>query len=258
MKLDAFRVSFDLLDRDAVVGHLMAHMGEANYACRYVVTPNVDHILTLATNDDFVEAYRGAELRVIDGWPVRVALKLLHRVDSSVVPGSDLVPSLFDECDRQRLDLRVFLLGAAAGVADTAAIRIAERWRNVRVVGTCSPDYGFEKDPHASQRICDLITSKSPDLLVVGLGAPKQELWISDNAWRTRAKVAICAGATIDFLSGTKRRAPALVRRLRLEWAYRVIQEPRRLAKRYLKGMLIFPWLVLREACRQNYPRHRV
>lgn len=255
MKLESLGVSFDLLGPEAVVRQLMDRMEGVDYECRYVVTPNVDHIVTLARNERFVDAYRRAELRVIDGWPVRVALKWLHGADAPVIPGSDLVPALFDECERRNIGLRVFLLGAAAGVADVAARRIAARWTNVRVVGTSSPDYGFEKCPEASQRICDLVSSVSPDLLVVGLGAPKQELWVADNAWRIRAKVAICAGATIDFLSGTKKRAPAGVRRLRLEWAFRMLQEPRRLAMRYMRGMVYFPMIVLQEKCLKNARR---
>ncbi|MFC5577711.1 WecB/TagA/CpsF family glycosyltransferase [Lysobacter niabensis] len=214
------------------------------------MTPNVDHILALASNDRFVEAYRRAELRVVDGWPVSVALKWLHGVEVPLVPGSDLVPALFDECERGKVGLRVFLLGAAPGVAEIAAGRMSERWSTIRVTGTCSPNFGFENDPSACQSICDLISAASPDLLVVGLGAPKQELWVSENAWRIRAKVAVCAGATIDFLSGTKKRAPYWVRSLRLEWAFRIVQEPRRLMKRYVKGMILFPLIVLREKFR--------
>ena len=102
----------------------------------------------------------------------------------------------------------------------------------------------FEKDYEENQRILQLIEQAEPDLLVVGLGAPKQELWVHAHRDRLHAKVALCVGATIDFLAGEKARAPRWMRRMRLEWLHRLLSEPRRLAKRYARDAWVFPQLV--------------
>jgi N-acetylglucosaminyldiphosphoundecaprenol N-acetyl-beta-D-mannosaminyltransferase len=106
---------------------------------------------------------------------------------------------------------------------------------------------GFETDQEESRRILSRIAAVSPDLLIVGLGAPKQEIWTHRHCHEIRAKVAICAGATIDFLAGKKRRSPRWMRRLGLEWFYRVLTEPRRLAGRYARDAWVFPQLCWRE-----------
>jgi N-acetylglucosaminyldiphosphoundecaprenol N-acetyl-beta-D-mannosaminyltransferase len=143
--------------------------------------------------------------------------------------------------------LRVFLLGAAPGVAREAASRIERDWPSVHVVGTYSPPAGFEHDPQESAEMLAAIASASPDLLVVGLGAPKQELWIHRHRHELSTKVALCVGATIDFLAGHRRRSPVWMRRIGLEWLHRVLSEPRRLAGRYARDAWVFPRLLWRE-----------
>jgi N-acetylglucosaminyldiphosphoundecaprenol N-acetyl-beta-D-mannosaminyltransferase len=167
------------------------------------------------------------------------------------VPGSDLAPALFKrvaaEFAGNAHPLRVFLLGAGPGVAERAAANIAARWPGVEVVGTLSPPLGFERAPAENEQILAAIAQAQPDLLLVGFGAPKQELWTHAHAARIEAKAALCIGATIDFLAGEKRRAPRWMRRLGIEWLHRLSTEPRRLAKRYLRDAWIFPRLVWRE-----------
>ncbi|HEX4414777.1 MAG TPA: WecB/TagA/CpsF family glycosyltransferase, partial [Lacipirellulaceae bacterium] len=143
--------------------------------------------------------------------------------------------------------LRVFLLGAAGGVAELAAARIHDRWPNVRVVGTFSPPLGFENDPVENSRVIAELDAREHDLLIVGLGAPKQEIWVNAHRHKLPAKVAICGGATIDFLAGHRRRSPVWMRRCGLEWLHRVGTEPKRLARRYARDAWVFPRLLWRE-----------
>ncbi len=110
-----------------------------------------------------------------------------------------------------------------------------------------SPPLGFERDEAENERILAAVAALKPDLVVLGLGAPKQELWIHAHADRLEAKVALCIGATIDFLAGEKRRAPRWMRRVGLEWFHRLSSEPGRLAKRYLRDAWVFPQLVWRD-----------
>jgi N-acetylglucosaminyldiphosphoundecaprenol N-acetyl-beta-D-mannosaminyltransferase len=117
----------------------------------------------------------------------------------------------------------------------------------VDVVGCYSPPLGFENDAKENERILMLIREAAPDLLVLGLGAPKQELWMHRHRGEIAAKVALCVGATIDFLAGEKKRAPKWIQSLGLEWAHRMCSEPKRLVKRYARDAVIFPRLVLKE-----------
>jgi N-acetylglucosaminyldiphosphoundecaprenol N-acetyl-beta-D-mannosaminyltransferase len=132
-------------------------------------------------------------------------------------------------------------------VAERAARRIAAKWPGVSVVGTYSPPLGFENDTAEKERILQRIAGAAPDVVLVGLGAPKQELWTHKHHSRIAAKVVLCVGATIDFLAGEKRRSPRWMRRVGLEWLHRACSEPRRLARRYAKDACVFPALVWRE-----------
>ncbi len=220
-------------------------------SCRYVVTPNVDHAVMFQTNTDLQRSYEGASLVLADGAPVVLASRLLRKALPERVAGSDLVPALFEAAsqnsDATTQPLRVYLLGAGPGVANRAATVIHERWSGVKVVGTLSPPMGFEHDEAENERILKAVAKCQPDLVLIGLGAPKQELWIGRHADRLQAKAALCIGATIDFLAGEKSRSPRWMQKLGLEWVHRVATEPTRLAKRYARDAWVFPQLVWRE-----------
>jgi N-acetylglucosaminyldiphosphoundecaprenol N-acetyl-beta-D-mannosaminyltransferase len=211
-----------------------------------VVTPNVDHVVLLQHHAGLQAAYAQAGMILADGAAVICASRLLGKPLPGRVAGSDLVPALFDAAAEDQ-PTRAYLLGAAPGVAERAAANIHRRWPGVKVVGTYSPPLGFEKDHAENLRILARIADVKPDLLVVGLGAPKQELWVHQHHKQIRARVALCVGGTIDFLAGEKSRAPVWMRDLGLEWLHRVLSEPRRLAARYARDAWIFPQIVARE-----------
>lgn len=248
-----FGMAIDVLDMAGAVETILQwHKEPAGTACRYVVTPNVDHVVQYQTNTGLREAYQGASLVLADGAPVVAASWLLGKPLPERVAGSDLVPALFDAASKAFNEsaappLRVFLLGAAPEVAERAARRIHQHWPGVDVVGKSSPPSGFENDPSQNERILQAIADTQPDLVLIGLGAPKQELWVARHAERLSARAALCVGATIDFLAGEKARSPKWMRHLGLEWLHRWANEPSRLAHRYLCDAWIFPQLVWRE-----------
>ena len=215
--------------------------------CRYVVTPNLDHAVQFSKSAALREAYRGASLVVADGWPLVTASRIFREPLPERVPGSDLIPGLFQYLQQTKSSGTLFLLGAAPGVADVAARRIELEWPHVTVVGTCSPPFGFENDPQESDKIVQQINASSPDILVVGLGTPKQELWLNRFQNELSTGVAIAGGATIDFLAGRQTRAPAWAQKLQMEWSYRWITDPRRLTARYVRNAFSLPGLVFRE-----------
>jgi N-acetylglucosaminyldiphosphoundecaprenol N-acetyl-beta-D-mannosaminyltransferase len=241
-----FGMEIDRLTLGDAVARLSGWLADATRPCRYVVTPNVDHAVLVQHHTGLRAAYQDASLVVADGMPVVWASRLLRRPLPERVTGSDLVPALYASASPES-PLRTYLLGAMPGVAERAAKNITQRWPSVEVVGTYSPPFGFEKDAAENERILQKIASVRPDVLIIGVGAPKQELWVHAHRERIDASLAICAGATIDFLAGEKRRAPSWMRRTGLEWLHRCATEPRRLLKRYLRDAAVFPGLLWRE-----------
>jgi len=242
-----FGAEIDLLSMSDTVKLINTWLLDSQKKCRFVVTPNVDHIVKFQTDKGLQAAYQQASLIVTDGKPVVWAANLLGVNIPGTVPGSDLVPAIFDYAQSNQQPLTVFLLGAMPGVADRAKEVIHATWPMVKVVGTLSPDFGFDKKPAVSKAICEQVNACNADLLVLGLGAPKQELWITQYASEISVKVALCVGATIDFIAGEKSRAPLWMQKIGLEWLHRMLSEPKRLAKRYIVDAIIFPQLIFKE-----------
>ena len=240
-----FGVEIDCVRLDEAVKRILV-MAKTPGECRYVVTPNLDHSMQLQTNPALRRAYAGASLVIADGWPVVLASHLFGCPLPARVTGSDLVPRTLEAASAGD-PLRVFLLGAAPGVADRAAVRIEAQYAGVRVVGTRSPPLGFEHDDRKNEEILAQLEGTETEVLVVGLGAPKQETWVHRHRARIPARVALCVGATIDFLAGERTRAPEWVQRIGAEWVHRMMGEPRRLGPRYLKNALGVPSLLLGE-----------
>ena len=220
-------------------------MEQRGTTCRYVVTPNIDHVVTLMERADLRRAYADASLVVTDGMPVVLASRLLGRPVPERISGTDLLIGILAAAESHG-GLRVYLLGAMPGVADQAAVNIERSWPEIEVVGTNSPPFGFEKDPEYQANLLEEIRNARPDLLVVGLGAPKQELWVHAHREEIDA-AAVCIGASIDFIAGNKKRAPLWMQVWGLEWLHRMLTEPRRLFRRYLRDAWLFPPIVWRE-----------
>lgn len=242
-----FGITIHKLTMRSAVDVLQEWIQHGERDCKYVVTPNVNHIVLLNKNVQFKQAYQHAAMSVADGKPVVLASKLLKNPLPETVPGSDLVPNTFEQFQQKKIRLRVFLLGAQPGVGEKAAANIQARWPMVEVVGVNSPYFGFENDELFCDSLCQTVAKSNADLLVIGLGAPKQEIWVWKNAHRLPVKVAVCVGATIDFLAGNKARAPIWMQNYGLEWLHRVCSEPRRLFKRYAYDAMVFPVLFLKE-----------
>lgn len=249
-----FGIEIDPLAKSAAAGRLMGWVGEEAARCRVVVTPNTDHVVQLRSGGPLRLAYAGADLIVADGMPVVVASRLLGRPLPERVTGADLVPAVFDLATAER-PLKAYLFGAGPGVADRAARQVERRWPHVTVVGTACPPIGFEKDAAENARQLAAINAAAPDVLVIGLGAPKQELWAHNHRHELKVKVAFCVGATIDFLAGEKPRAPVWMQRAGLEWLHRLASEPRRLFRRYATDAVVFPRMVWAEWRRSRRAR---
>ncbi len=247
-----FGCKIDSLRMPGAVARVYEMIADWNGACQYVVTPNVQHVVMLEHHEGLRRAYEDASLVLPDGMPLIVASRLLGRALPERVTGADLVFELLKSAS-ERGGLRVFLLGAGPGVAQQAAEKIKERWPAVDVVGAYSPPVGFENNVAENERIIQRIAASRPDVVVVGLGAPKQEQWVHAHRMELNVPVALCVGATIDFLAEHKSRAPLWMQKSGLEWLYRAGTEPRRLLWRYIHDAWSFPRLVWREWQHSRY-----
>jgi N-acetylglucosaminyldiphosphoundecaprenol N-acetyl-beta-D-mannosaminyltransferase len=252
-RISAFGIQIDAVSMEQAVNRVLAWINSTDKVCRYIVTPNVDHVVRLQNSNKFHAAYEAASLVLTDGKPIFFSLRLLGNGVPETVPGSDFVPRLFD-ASRGKKGLKVFWLGAAPGVAEKAANRVKSAWPHIDSVGCYSPPFGFEGDEQENRKILRLVKQGNPDILIIGLGAPKQELWIHAYHNRINGGVALCVGAVIDFLAGEKKRAPLWIRKLSLEWLYRIITEPGRLLKRYLYDAVSFPFIVWKEWRKNGRP----
>ena len=210
-----------------------------------VFTVNPDHLYHLQYNPDFVRAYRSADIITVDSHYVRLALRAQGRPVVHRLPGSDIVPAF---CARQAGDerTRIFLLGARPGVAQAARESINRKAGRELVVGAHGPSMNFVDDPAEIDGVLEMIQASGANVLLVGLGAPKQEIWISSVRHRLpQVRVMMGIGATIDYEAGAVKRAPVPLRRLGLEWAYRVASEPRRYLMRYVRSSKFLWWMLM-------------
>ncbi len=198
----------------------------------YVVTPNVDHLVKLQRDPEFQRAYAEADLVLADGMPLVWASRLLRTPLLAKVSGSDLF-EVFAEVAARR-GYRLYFLGGRPGAAERAASVLGERHPGLLVCGVEAPPRGFEQDPAQNDAVIARVRAARPDVLFVGLGAPKQELWLHAHRDALEVPVSIGVGASFDFVAGMVQRAPRWAQRSGLEWAWRLSMEPRRLWRRYL------------------------
>ena len=217
------------------------------------------HIIATANVDFTVQVDRDAELRrilyethlvVCDGMPLVWASRVLGNPLPERVTGSDLVPRLIAEAEKRAW--KVFFLGGTPESVAQAAANTRARHPRLQLVGAFSPPFrpvvGASEDIEADHaEIIRRIQEAKPDLLLVAFGCPKQEKWINKYYQKYGAPVSIGVGATIDFLAGTVQRAPVWMQRTGMEWLFRLVQEPRRLARRYGLGFWVFGRAILNQ-----------
>ncbi len=207
----------------------------------YVVTPNVDHVVKIEKDLEFRKIYEDADLILTDGTPLMWIAESLGCPIKEKIPGADMLPKVCEMAAKE--GLTVFLFGAAEGVAKTAKRKLIQKYPGLKIVGVYSPPMGFERNEEEVEKAIRMINQKRPQILVVGLGAPKQEKFIYRYREKMNFHVALPFGAAIDFEAGMVKRAPLWMRRLGLEWLFRFFQEPGRLFRRYfIDDMKIF-WL---------------
>jgi len=212
---------------------------------RQVATINPEFVMRARANPAFAAVLESSDVATPDGVGVIWAARRQGVRISERVGGSDLALPLARQC--RRLGHRLFLLGAAEGVADEAARRL-----RTQIPGLVVDAYSGSPDPASDEETVARVRAARPDVVLVAYGSPKQEFWIARNREAVGAAVSIGVGGAVDYLAGVQRRAPALVRRLWLDWAFRLVTQPRRW--RRMLALPRFAWAVLREG---RQPRGR-
>jgi N-acetylglucosaminyldiphosphoundecaprenol N-acetyl-beta-D-mannosaminyltransferase len=208
-----------------------------------VCTLNLDHVVQLQRRSDFRAAYRRARFVTADGFPIVVLGRLLGtRVKRTT--GADLVEPICQEARKKGLP--IFMLGSNDRTLAITARRLSERFQGLEVAGTYAPGPNF--DPYSSEAdfAIDSIRASGAKLCFVALGAPRQELFAARALDELNGTGLLCIGAALDFIAGTQARAPSITQKIGLEWAWRMLREPRRLAPRYARCVAAVPRLVAR------------
>ena len=238
-----FRIGRLPIDALTLTGALDAIEGLVNARCGGAVyTPNVDHVVSAETNAALHAAYQQATLSLADGMPLVWVAPLLGARLPERVAGSDLFVPLMQRAAERRW--RVYLLGGGPGVAAVAAARLASDF-GVDIVGWDSPMVAPDGTDRTGGSL-ERVHAANPDILIVALGNPKQELWIARAGDALGRTVALGLGAALDFLVGHQKRAPRWMARAGFEWLYRLVHEPARLGRRYLVRDPQFVWIVAR------------
>ena len=228
-RVDLGGTLIDRVDRAAAVDRIRQLLSSGT--SHQIVTVNLDFLSIAARNVRFQQTINAADLAVPDGMPLVWLSRLKGQPMTERVTGVDLV----DDCCQIAAEagVGVFLLGAAPGVADEAAIELERRHPGLRVVGTYSPPIG-ELDAREDTEMVQRVRDAAPGFLFVALGAPRQDLWIRDHLAQLEVPVSMGIGCVLDLLAGSVTRAPVWMQRAGLEWAYRLANEPGRLWRRYL------------------------
>lgn len=214
--------------------------------CRWLACMN-PHSYAVALHDGaFSRALHLADWLIPDGVGVILASKVLGGRIRERVTGSDIFQGVLEELNRAS-GYSVFFLGSTDETLDAIRTRMAVDYPNIRLVGTYSPPFKSVYSQDELDVMIAAVNAVAPDVLWVGMTAPKQEKWIFENRTRLNVKFAGAIGAVFDFYTGQVKRSHPLFQRLGLEWLPRLIQQPRRLWRRMFVSAPIFVWHVLRQ-----------
>lgn len=204
----------------------------------HVCTLNPEFIVIAQRNSEFFSVLNQASICVADGIGIVIAARLLGKILSERITGSDGIFHIAERASER--GWRIFLLGAASGIAEQTAEILQNQYQNLQIAGTYA---GSPADSDADE-IINVINSSQADILLVAYGAPKQDLWIYKHSAQLNVKMAMGVGGAFDYVVGIVPRAPIWMRKLGLEWLYRLIKQPWRW--RRMLRLPIFIWLVLR------------
>ncbi|RYU93730.1 WecB/TagA/CpsF family glycosyltransferase [Emticicia agri] len=215
----------------------------------YVCVTNVHVCIEAFKSKDFANAINNADIVTPDGMPLVKGLKLLYGINQDKVSGPDLMPSLLEEMEKQ--NLKAFFYGSTNEVLSDLTYFCKKKYTNLNIVGTISPPFRTMSDTELEEDVRKINESKA-NIVFVALGCPKQERWIASMKGRVNA-VMIGVGGAFPMLAGKEKRAPTWMQKNMLEWVYRLVQDPKRLFKRYLITNSYFIVLLAKEKLKLTF-----
>jgi len=231
-RINIFGVLLDRIDYEQACRTIEAFLESGG--SKVIVTPNAEIIMAARKNPELMEMLNSADLCLPDGIGVVIASRIFGKPLAERTTGFDLMMKVLGIAEKRSLS--VFLLGGKADVADKAAARIKEMFPGLKIAGT---HHGyFNKDEE--DKIIDVINDRNPDILLVAMGFPKQEVFMLENREKLKFCVSMGVGGSFDVLSGNVRRAPVIMQKAGLEWLYRLITQPWR-----FKRMMVLPLFLL-------------
>ncbi len=216
MKTDILGINFDVIDLDECAQKLSDAID--NNKKIFVVTPNPEIVMLAQNDDEFKNVLDGADIVIPDGIGIVLASKLNKIKIKKRVAGYDLVQKFFS----MSKNYKIYFLGSTSEIIQLARKNMAKKFPNINIVG--GHNGFFDNDI----QIIEQINSLKPDVLLVGMGAPKQEKWIYKYKNQINAKIFIGVGGSFDVMSGKIKRAPVIFQKLGLEWFHRLIKQPKR------------------------------
>jgi len=235
-------VRIDSIPADAVVQRVVDWAKEGGQA-RSVSFTNVNAVMESRTNKEFCCALRQFDLSVPDGMPLVWVGRVLHQGKVRRTAGPDVMPKILHATQGPKF--RHYFYGGKDDTLQRLMTTVAGVYPGLQIVGGFSPPFR-PLTPEEEERVCADIRDSGANIIWIGLGCPKQELWVKQHIHKLPPAIHLPVGQAFDILAGTQRRAPKWVRESGFEWLYRLMAEPKRLWKRYVFRNTAFTWLLLR------------
>jgi len=245
-KVNILGVQISNITNEHLLGSFTERIGQKQKT-QVCITP-VNSVLSAIKDPQVLSIYNASEYVLCDGTPIKWAAGFLNTPIVERITGLDLLPNLVAHCAKH--DFSIFLLGASPGVGEQLKQTIHAQYPNCKVVGVYVPPFMKVFSEEENIKMIDAINAVSPDVLLVSLTAPKQDIWIAQNLHRVNASIQIGIGGAFEVMAGLAKRAPKWMHAAGLEWLYRFIQEPKRLFRRYFIEAPLFIPLIIKQKFR--------
>ena len=242
-KVNILGVQISSITNDDLLAAFTQHIlsKEKKQVC---ITP-VNSVLAAVKSEQVKTIYNNADYVLCDGMPLKWASSFLNTPVKERITGLDLLPNLVELCSNN--DFSIFLLGASPGVGDKLKDIILNQYPQAKIVGVYVPPFMTTFTADENNNMISAVNTASPDVLLVSLTAPKQDIWIANNKDALNATLLVGIGGAFEVMAGLAKRAPKWVQKAGLEWLYRFIQEPKRLFRRYFIEAPLFIPLIIKQ-----------
>ena len=242
-KVNILGVQISSISNDDLLAEFTQHIlhKQKKQVC---ITP-VNSVLAALKNEQVKTIYNNADYVLCDGVPLKWAASFLNTPIVERITGLDLLPNLVELSAKN--DFSIFLLGASPGVGDKLKDIILTKYPNAKIVGVYVPPFMATFTAAENDKMINAVNAASPDVLLVSLTAPKQDIWITQNKHALNATLMVGIGGAFEVKAGLAKRAPKWAQKAGLEWLYRFIQEPKRLFRRYFIEAPLFIPLIIKQ-----------